>query len=157
MEKFLWYAVQFESNNRQAVSGKIKPFLDSIVSAIRLGIAPAKKKEFCPESLTCASMLARFFTSYSHLTLNCRAVGPALRSYMDELLGDMMCIGLHPVLTSSLRVMGEHIPAVMPDIQEFLLNLLSTMLGHRPFSEPGIFHQLENIISRNNYFSHEED
>jgi FKBP12-rapamycin complex-associated protein len=56
-----------------------------------------KKKEFCPETLTCIAMLAT-------------AVGPALRSYMEELLGEMFNSGLSATLTASLKTLAKHIP-----------------------------------------------
>lgn len=61
------------------------------------------------------------------------AVGTALRSYMQDLLPDMLNGGLTETLTSSLHTLGQHIPAIMPDIQELLLQYLASILGRTDF------------------------
>lgn len=50
----------------------IKPYLETTVGMIKKGLS-ANKKEFCPEALTCISMLAS-------------AVGPALIPHVNALM-----------------------------------------------------------------------
>eukprot|EP01132_Coremiostelium_polycephalum_P005602 gene5602-6970_t len=106
-----------------AVGGSIKPYLDSIVVMIKSALS-SKGKQFCPEVLTCISMLAS-------------AVGSAMIPHMQVILPQMFQAGLTQVLTDSLKELTIHLPALIPHIQQKLLMLLSHVLANKPFSEPG--------------------
>jgi FKBP12-rapamycin complex-associated protein len=79
-----------------AVKGNIRPYLDPLVGLIRMGFQAKKKGEFSNEALTCLSMVAV-------------AVGPALRSYMQDILPEMLNGGLSENLTESMAVLGQRI------------------------------------------------
>jgi hypothetical protein len=86
------------------------------------------------------------------------AVGSALQPYMQELLGtiafqittcviyliscttfvDLMFVaGLNQTLTDSLTELAVHIPSLLPNIQEKLLDHVSIILAGQPFVHPG--------------------
>ncbi|KAF2071336.1 hypothetical protein CYY_007349 [Polysphondylium violaceum] len=106
-----------------AVGGNIKPYLDSIVVMIKSALG-TKGKQFCPEVLTCISMLAS-------------AVGPSMIPNMQVILPQMFAPGLTQVLTDSLKDLTIYLPTLIPHIQSKLLMLLSQVLANKPFSEPG--------------------
>ncbi|EGC32838.1 protein kinase, atypical group [Dictyostelium purpureum] len=107
-----------------AVGGAIKPYLDSIVVMIKQGLS-TKGKQFCPEVLTCISMLAS-------------AVGPSMYPNMQSILPQMIqSSGLTITLTESLRDLSINLPTLIPHIQSKLLMLISQVLANKPFSEPG--------------------
>ncbi|EAL66546.1 protein kinase, Atypical group [Dictyostelium discoideum AX4] len=107
-----------------AVGGSIKPYLDSIVVMIKQGLM-TKGKQFCPEVLTCISMLAS-------------AVGQSMYPHMQVILPQMIVSsGLTVVLTDALRDLTINLPTLIPNIQYKLLNLISQVLANKPFSEPG--------------------
>lgn len=85
---------------------------------IKTGLS-GKGKQFCPEALTCISMLAS-------------AVGPALVPHVHALLPQMFNAGLSQTLTDSLRDLTQ-IPALIPSIQQKLLDLVSQVLSNKPF------------------------
>lgn len=72
----------------------IKIYLDQYISLIKAGLQAKKKADFEAEALTCLGMLAV-------------AVGPALRSYMSELLPEMLNGGLTNELTDALSILGK--------------------------------------------------
>lgn len=55
--------------------------------------------------------------NYSNVLVTSIAIGPALRSYMEDLLPDMFNGGLSETLTQSLTTLAKNIPAIMPSIQ----------------------------------------
>eukprot|EP01133_Synstelium_polycarpum_P000171 gene171-204_t len=107
----------------QAVGGSIKPYLDAIVVMIKSALG-TKGKQFCPEVLTCISMLSS-------------AVGPVMIPHMQVILPQMFSPGLTQVLTDALRDLTVSLPALIPHIQQKLLTLLSQVLANKPFSQPG--------------------
>ncbi|EGG15157.1 protein kinase [Cavenderia fasciculata] len=107
----------------QAVGGSIKPYLDNIVVNIKTALQ-TKGKQFCPEVLTCISMLSS-------------AVGPGMIPHMQVILPQMFAPGLTQVLTEALRDLTVSLPALIPHIQQKLLTLLSQVLANKPFSQPG--------------------
>lgn len=90
--------------------------MESIIGVIKQGLLTKKKAEFCSDALTCISMLAigNYIATYLVTLL---AIGPALRSYMEDLLPDMFNGGLSETLTQSLTTLAKNIPAIMPSIQ----------------------------------------
>ncbi|KYQ91695.1 protein kinase [Tieghemostelium lacteum] len=105
-----------------AVGGSIKPYLDSIVILVKSALG--KGKQFCPEALTCISMLAT-------------AVGPTMILHMNAMLPQMFTAGLSQTLTDALKDLTVYLPVLIPNIQKNLLMLLSQVLANKPFSEPG--------------------
>ena len=49
----------------------------------------------------------------------------------------MFGAGLSPTLTKALTELSTHIPALLPLIQEQLLNMLSVVLAGKPYFHPG--------------------
>jgi FKBP12-rapamycin complex-associated protein len=105
-----------------AVKLNIKPYMESIVAIIKMGITSKKRSEFFSEALRCLSMMAI-------------AIGGALRPYMNEIIPDLFNGGLSNDLTECIQTLRLHVPAVATDAQEMLLNHIALSLGYRPFSE----------------------
>lgn len=61
------------------------------------------------------SLLHLFLSSLTHTHIY---------SYMEDLISEMFNGGLSETLTTSLKTLGQYIPAIMPDVQEILLNYL---------------------------------
>lgn len=66
------------------------------------------------------------------------SVGPNLQLHLpDSFLDEMFASGLSNALRQALVDMSRHIPAMLPVIQERLLNVLSVILSGEPFHPPG--------------------
>ncbi|CAG8552522.1 7121_t:CDS:10 [Diversispora eburnea] len=109
-----------------AVGSNVGPYLDSILSSIKEGLSTKPRNRGGNEAplFQCIGMLAR-------------AVGPALTKHMHELLDLMFACGLSDPLRQSLMELAEYIPPLLANIQERLLNMLSTTLCGQPFRPPG--------------------
>jgi len=119
--------------------------LDSIIGVVKVGL---NRKTFCPEAISCVSMLAL-------------AVGSALDNYMLDLLSTSLSLsharslplymintptrhialmfdaGLNSRLPQCLSELVQHVPAYLATIQERLLDLLSMVLSGNPYYHPG--------------------
>lgn len=109
-----------------AVGSNMSPYLDSILSSIKEGLSTRARSRGGNEAplFQCIGMLAR-------------AVGQALTKHMHELLDLMFACGLSEQLRQALTELAVFIPPLLPNIQERLLNMLSTMLSGQPFRPPG--------------------
>eukprot|EP00742_Colponemidia_sp_Colp-10_P007030 GILJ01007544.1.p1 GENE.GILJ01007544.1~~GILJ01007544.1.p1 ORF type:complete len:2402 (-),score=355.14 GILJ01007544.1:281-6541(-) len=104
-----------------AVGDHITPYIDSIIALIKDGLTPRSRRPFCHEALTCVSMLPR-------------AVGPALVPHMQDLVDQMFSAGLSSTLINALRELSQHIPSLLPAIQEKLLSAISVILTQKPYA-----------------------
>ncbi|EXX76507.1 Tor2p [Rhizophagus irregularis DAOM 197198w] len=109
-----------------AVGSNIGPYLDGILSNIKEGLTPKARNRGGNEAplFQCIGMLAR-------------AVGQALTMHMHELLDLMFACGLSEPLRQALMELAVFIPPLLPNIQERLLNMLSTILSGQTFRAPG--------------------
>jgi len=128
------------------VGTRIKPYLDQIIGILKNALN-VKNKGYCMQSLTCVSMISS-------------VVGPAMQKDMHEIIGicwagsllavsvthsappspttDLMFSGgLNSTLTESLADLAIHIPSMLPNIQEKLMDHLSMVLAGKPFLHPG--------------------
>jgi len=53
----------------------------------------------------------------------------------------MFAVGLNPILTEALADLAEHIPSMLPNIQEKLMDHVSIILCGQPFVHPGSVHK----------------
>ncbi|XP_074653906.1 serine/threonine-protein kinase mTOR-like [Tubulanus polymorphus] len=114
-----------------AVQRDISTHLRKIIEVIKTSL-PAKdmphrkQKSFTVDSavFTCISMLAK-------------AVGPAIVDDIQEILDQMLSVGLSPALTAALKDLSNHIPQLKKSIQDGLLKMLSLILMGRPLRHPG--------------------
>ena len=93
--------------------------------------SPQKKRSpaLDPAIFACISFLAR-------------SVKGVIRSEVREMLDSMLAAGLSPALTSSLRELATHLPALKREIADGLLRILSMILMQQPFRHPGTPKQL---------------
>jgi len=111
-------------NISQAVGANIKPYLESLIEHVKEALK-VKSKLHCIEALSCVSMISS-------------SVGIAeLQPHMYELLDLMFSSGLNEQLTQSLAELAVHIPNMLPNIQEKLMNHISQVLDGKPFIHPG--------------------
>lgn len=75
--------------------------------------------------------------AYQCISMLAIAVGPTLTKYMHELLDYMFAGGLTDSLQKALVDLSTHIPPLLPNIQERLLDMLSVILFSRVYSHPG--------------------
>lgn len=108
------------------LNSDMHPFMEEIVKNVRDALkrrgtkgAPDEKPIF-----QCVAMLAT-------------ALGPKLSSLMHEVLDLMFAWGLSEPLRQALVVIARHIPPLLREIQERLLDLLSGILTGRPYRPLG--------------------
>ncbi|KAI0040710.1 atypical/PIKK/FRAP protein kinase [Auriscalpium vulgare] len=108
-----------------AVGSDMKPFLDSIMAQIKLGLQNRGKKAPSEEPMfQCVGMLAS-------------AVGPNLTKLLHDQLDLMFACGLSEPLTQALAAIAQHIPPLLKTIQDRLLELLSVILSGQPYRALG--------------------
>lgn len=109
-----------------AVGSATRPYLDSILTAIKEGLQAKGKLRSVQEApiFQCLSMLAT-------------AVGQALTKHMHELLDMIFACGLSEPLRQALVDLAHYIPPLLATIQDRLLDMLSMILSGRPFRPPG--------------------
>jgi FKBP12-rapamycin complex-associated protein len=98
-----------------AVKDAILPVLPDIIEKCRTHLQQDKKK-FTSEALNCVGNLAV-------------AINVKLLPYMNELLELMFASGLSANLVEALRLVSTHIPSLLPNIQDRLLNTLNNILA----------------------------
>lgn len=108
------------------VGSSIVSYLDAIIAAIKESLILKWKNQTHNEApaYQCISMLAI-------------AVGPSLAKFMHELLDQMFNGGLTESLQKALVDLSTHIPPLLPNIQERLLDVLCVILFSRPYMHPG--------------------
>lgn len=110
-----------------AVRSNINQYLDAILQNIKDSLTPkGRNRSISNEApvFQCISMLAR-------------AVGQALTKHMHQLLEQMFSTGLSESLTIALVDLAQHIPPLLPSIQEKLLDMLAFTLSGLPYRYPG--------------------
>ncbi|KAJ7580147.1 phosphatidylinositol 3-kinase [Mycena floridula] len=112
------YAFGAIGHTAMAIGSQISPFLESIMSRIKLGLrVQGNKKE---TMFRCLAMLAA-------------AVGPRLTQLLHDQLDIMFACGLSDAFRQALVAITRHIPALLETIQGRLLNLLSMILIGQPY------------------------
>ena len=117
-----------------AVGSSIAPYLESILSYIKEGLAMKARNKNIQE--------APIFECLSMISI---AVGQALSKHMMSLLDPVFACGLTDSLTQALVDMAHYIPPAKAIIQEKLLDLLSQVLSGRPFMPLGSPYQVTSI------------
>ncbi|KAG5654196.1 hypothetical protein H0H81_006229 [Sphagnurus paluster] len=109
-----------------AVGSDMKPFLDSIMMHIKLGLQGRGKKNAPSEEplFQCVGMLAA-------------AVGPNLTKLLHDQLDLMLACGLSESLRQALVAIARCIPPLLKTIQDRLLDLLSNILSGQPYKPLG--------------------
>ncbi|KAL6045690.1 Serine/threonine-protein kinase TOR, partial [Balamuthia mandrillaris] len=117
-----------------AVGKHITPYLDQIMVNIVASLEKPGSRLYCIEALSCISMLAK-------------SVGPDLQPHMHivsnkhqtdmtALLELMFGTGLSPMLTEALTELAGHIPSMLSNIQEKLMDHISLILAGKSFLHP---------------------
>ncbi|KAL9713509.1 phosphatidylinositol kinase- protein kinase tor1 [Leucoagaricus gongylophorus] len=122
------YAFIAIGHTANAVGSDMKPFLDSIMVQIKIGLHGRGRKNAPSEEplFQCIGMLAA-------------AVGPNLTKLLHDQLDLMMSCGLSEPLKNALVIIAKHIPPLLKTIQDRLLDLLSQVLSgqyHKPLGVP---------------------
>ncbi|KAH7890784.1 phosphatidylinositol 3-kinase [Phlebopus sp. FC_14] len=109
-----------------AVGSDMKPFLDSIMAQIKLGLQQRGKKNAPSEEpiFQCIGMLAS-------------AVGPNLTKLLHDQLDLYFACGLSEPLRQALVAIARNIPPLLKTIQDRLLDLLSVILSGQPYKAIG--------------------
>ncbi|KAF9454266.1 phosphatidylinositol 3-kinase [Macrolepiota fuliginosa MF-IS2] len=120
------YAFIAIGHTANAVGSDMKPFLDSIMNHIKIGLQGRGRKNAPSEEplFQCIGMLAA-------------AVGPNLTKLLHDQLDLMMSCGLSEPLKNALVVIAKHIPPLLKTIQDRLLDLLSHVLSGQPYKPLG--------------------
>ncbi|KAG2355693.1 atypical PIKK FRAP protein kinase [Suillus spraguei] len=109
-----------------AVGSDMKPFLDSIMAQIKIGLQARGKKNAPSEEpiFQCVGMLAS-------------AVGPNLTKLLHDQLDLFFACGLSEPLRQALMAIARNIPPLLKTIQDRLLDLLSMILCGQPYKAIG--------------------
>ena len=109
-----------------AIGASVVPYLDSLMKAIKEGLAQkAKSRDRDGSIFECISMLSM-------------AVGQAMTKHVEDgLLDVMFSCGLSEALTQALVDMAHYVSPVKPQIQDKLLDLISLVLCNKPFKPLG--------------------
>lgn len=120
------YAFIAIGHTANAVGSDMKPFLDSIMAHIKIGLQGRGRKNAPSEDplFQCIGMLAS-------------AVGPNLTKLLHDQLDLMMNCGLSEPLKNALVTIAKHIPPLLKTIQDRLLDLLSQVLSGQPYRPLG--------------------
>ncbi|KAK7056413.1 phosphatidylinositol kinase-related protein kinase tor1 [Paramarasmius palmivorus] len=123
-----------------AVGSDMKPFLESIMDHIKVGLQTRGKKNAPSEEpiFQCIGMLAS-------------AVGPNLTKYLHDQLDLMFAAGLSEPLRQALTSIARHIPPLLSKIQDKLLELLCNLLSgqsYKPLGAPSIARVEAPTLSR---------
>ncbi|KAH9990569.1 FAT-domain-containing protein [Russula vinacea] len=109
----------------KAVGSDMKPFLDSIMQQVKLGLQNRGKKAPSEEPMfQCVGMLAA-------------AVGPNLTKLLHDQLDLMFACGLSEPLHHALIEIAKNIPPLLKTIQDRLLDMLSMILSDSPYKPLG--------------------
>ncbi|KAN0137000.1 atypical/PIKK/FRAP protein kinase [Lactarius tabidus] len=109
----------------KAVGSDMKPFLDSIMQQVKLGLQNRGKKAPPEEPMfQCVGMLAA-------------AVGPNLTKLLHDQLDLMFACGLSAPLHHALIEIAKNIPPLLKTIQDRLLDMLSMILSDKPYKPLG--------------------
>ncbi|KAH9004515.1 atypical/PIKK/FRAP protein kinase [Lactarius hatsudake] len=109
----------------KAVGSDMKPFLDSIMQQVKLGLQNRGKKAPPEEPMfQCVGMLAA-------------AVGPNLTKLLHDQLDMMFACGLSAPLHHALIEIAKNIPPLLKTIQDRLLDMLSMILSDKPYKPLG--------------------
>ncbi|GHJ88255.1 hypothetical protein NliqN6_4657 [Naganishia liquefaciens] len=108
------------------LGSEMKPFIERIITNVKESLGLRGKKNAPDEKpiFQCIAMLAS-------------ALGPSMTKYMHDVLDLMFQWGLTEQLRQALVVIARHIPPLLESIQERLLNLLSMILGGKPYKPLG--------------------
>ncbi|KAI0924480.1 hypothetical protein AcW2_005356 [Taiwanofungus camphoratus] len=111
-----------------AIRSEMKPFLDSIMMHIKVGLQMRGRKNAPSEEpiFQCVGMLAS-------------AVGPNLTKLLHDQLDLMFACGLSEPLRQALTAIAANIPPLLKTIQDRLLDLLSLILNgehYKPLGAP---------------------
>jgi FKBP12-rapamycin complex-associated protein len=139
----------------QSVGTNIKPYLDQLIAILKNALN-VKNRGYCLQSLTCVSMISSVVGAAMqkdmHEILGTTCILPPLLLFvwnvwngfltsppLSSLCGaDLMFSGgLNPTLTEALTELAIHIPSMLPNIQEKLMDHLSMVLAGKPFLHPG--------------------
>ncbi|XP_006461830.1 hypothetical protein AGABI2DRAFT_151451 [Agaricus bisporus var. bisporus H97] len=120
------YAFIAIGHTANAIGSDMKPFLDSIMNQIKIGLQGRGRKNAPNEEplFQCMGMLAA-------------AVGPNLTKLLHDQLDLMMSCGLSEPLKNALAIIAKHIPPLLQTIQDRLLDLLSQVLSGQPYKSLG--------------------
>ncbi|KAF8410286.1 hypothetical protein HHK36_002811 [Tetracentron sinense] len=116
-----------------ALDGELVHYLPTITSHLRDAIAPRKGRPPSLEALACVGSFAK-------------AMGPAMEPHVRVLLDAMFSAGLSPTLVESLEQISVSIPALLPTIQERLLECISIALS-RAQPRPGLVAVRGNMMN----------
>ncbi|KAI0272361.1 atypical/PIKK/FRAP protein kinase [Gloeopeniophorella convolvens] len=124
----------------KAVGSDMKPFLDSIMQQVKIGLQNRGKKAPSEEPMfQCVGMLAA-------------AVGPNLTKLLHDQLDLMFACGLSEPLHHALIEIAKNIPPLLKTIQDRLLDMLSMILSDKPYkplgAPPVLMRENVSIISR---------
>ncbi|KAH9066494.1 atypical/PIKK/FRAP protein kinase [Lactarius vividus] len=103
----------------KAVGSDMKPFLDSIMQQVKLGLQNRGRHPLKNPMFQCVGMLAA-------------AVGPNLTKLLHDQLDLMFACGLSAPLHHALIEIAKNIPPLLKTIQDRLLDMLSMILSDRP-------------------------
>ncbi|XP_006461841.1 hypothetical protein AGABI2DRAFT_151460 [Agaricus bisporus var. bisporus H97] len=105
------YAFIAIGHTANAIGSDMKPFLDSIMNQIKIGLQGRGRKNAPNEEplFQCMGMLAA-------------AVGPNLTKLLHDQLDLMMSCGLSEPLKNALAIIAKHIPPLLKTIQGHVLN-----------------------------------
>lgn len=109
-----------------AMGAKMKPYVEPIMTCAREILQMKGRKNAPPE--------APAFFCIGHLAV---AVGPHVAQDVQEMLDLMFACGLSAALVSALEQIVRSIPALLPVVQERLLQMLSQILLGVPFRPLG--------------------
>ncbi|KAF9482580.1 atypical/PIKK/FRAP protein kinase [Pholiota conissans] len=120
------YAFIAIGHTATAVGSDMKPFLESIMMQIKIGLQGRGRKNAPSEEpiFQCVGMLAS-------------AVGPNLTKLLHDQLDLMIACGLSEPLVQALVSIAKYIPPLLKTIQDRLLDLLSNILNGQPYKPLG--------------------
>ncbi|MCO5588585.1 hypothetical protein L7F22_042542 [Adiantum nelumboides] len=98
-----------------AVGGELESYLPLVTSFLREAITP-KRARPSMEALVCIGSLSK-------------AMGPAMEKHVRGLLDAMFASGLTPTLVEALESIVSSLPALLPTVQERLLDSISFVLA----------------------------
>ncbi|XP_065891468.1 serine/threonine-protein kinase mTOR-like isoform X2 [Dysidea avara] len=117
-----------------AVRNKVFPHIDPILNVIKSSLPSSRDIHAASKRVRTITVEPHVFSCISQLA---RALGIQLASKIDNLLDQMLSVGLSSGLTDALRVIAMHIPTLKKNIQDGVLRMLSLILMHRPLKHPG--------------------
>ncbi|MDP2434404.1 MAG: hypothetical protein Q8P67_01525, partial [archaeon] len=101
-----------------AVGERFKPYLTPAIATVKTALK--EKRGNSLPAIVCVSMLAR-------------ALGRALTPFLDDIVPFLVSVDFSPESTAALTEIGSKVPAVLPAIQEQMLNKISLILDKQSF------------------------